>query len=84
MSTDNVLTEYALRCPKCGYDLYVRHSEGGTLDREQGKHYVTNIHWTAECHNAECKWESPKRSTEWALIRTVVSENGPTPGIVSG
>lgn len=74
------LSEQALACPNqihqdvgktrtCGEALYVRHTEGGTMDQVRGVHYVTTITWQAECHS--CKWESPKRSTQWALIRTV-------------
>lgn len=71
MSTESIV-DYSLRCPECGHGpLYVRHQEGGPIDSVQGTHYVTTVTWVAECH--ECQWESPKRSTPWALIRTVQS-----------
>lgn len=69
-TTPNSLSEYVLECPKCRKSLYIRHSQGGPIGREQGKHYVVNVNWQAECHS--CQWESPKRGTEWALIRTVL------------
>lgn len=62
----STVSEYSLLCPKCGHVLYVRHTQSGALDQESGKHYVTNVVWTAECHG--CQWNTPKRGTEWALI----------------
>jgi hypothetical protein len=73
MSLPESIDEFALKCPKCGEPLYVRYTQGGPLDREQAKHMVVNMVWTAECHNDACKWESPKRGTDWALIRTVLN-----------
>lgn len=75
MSNVAPISDRSLGCPNlvegevCSQPLYVRHTEAGTLDQVQGRHYITNIVWQAECH--ACQWESPRRSTEWALIRTV-------------
>lgn len=68
---NDALTEYPLLCPQCSRSLYIRHNEGGPIDREEGTHFVTNVSWSAECHADECQWESVKRSTKWALIRAV-------------
>lgn len=75
MSAQEVPSQLALTCPAvvqgtvCGTQLFVRHIEGGPIDPVRGTHFVTTITWQAECHT--CQWESPKRSTPWALIRTV-------------
>jgi hypothetical protein len=80
--SSHALTQYAVECPRCGSPLYVRHEQSGPLDREDAKHYITNIFWQAECHN--CQWESPKRSTDWALIRTIleIPRGNDTPRVV--
>lgn len=71
------LEDRSIQCPNkleggqtCGDALYVRHIEGGTLDSVQGRHYITNVTWEAECHT--CQWQSKRRSTEWALIRYIL------------
>jgi hypothetical protein len=71
-----------LLCPRCDEELYVRHNEAGQVTVPDGVHKVTNVHWQAECHT--CQYESPKRSTVWALIEYINRQTQDRPSTEEG
>lgn len=62
-----------VNCPDCGEPIFVRHQEGGILERG-GLHRAASVFWQAECHNDKCGYQSGKRNTAFALIQLLDKE----------